>query len=96
MRNSKIACTGLSATWCPIHGDCICERSSVDGGFTSFDHLNNAACPLHSSLPTPFNTEHPRKRKKSLTMRRTLFKRKRCLHVDVKGVYGDSISVQDQ
>lgn len=36
-------CTGLAATWCPVHGDCLCE--SQENGERS---LNDAECPLHS------------------------------------------------
>jgi hypothetical protein len=32
-------CTEVCATWCPIHGDCICEDQS---------DLNDEDCPLHS------------------------------------------------
>lgn len=33
-------CTGVSAVWCPIHGDCACEdRESGD--------LDDKDCPLH-------------------------------------------------
>lgn len=39
-------CTGVAATWCPIHGDCRCPRDK-DGGYTE-DGLNDAGCPLHS------------------------------------------------
>ncbi len=30
-------CEGLTARWCPVHGDCICE-----------DVGDNPGCPLHS------------------------------------------------
>lgn len=33
-------CTGLSASWCPIHGDCLCDPQRDDG-------LNYPDCPLH-------------------------------------------------
>lgn len=41
-------CTGVSAAWCPIHGDCVCR----------FDHTGNRSldddrCPLHA-----FNSDH--------------------------------------
>lgn len=29
------SCTGLTARWCPIHGDCVC------------DDMDDLACPLH-------------------------------------------------
>lgn len=31
-------CTDLSASWCPIHGDCVCARE---------ESLDNPDCPLH-------------------------------------------------
>jgi DNA modification methylase len=33
------ACSGLTATWCPVHGDCACDREHG---------LDAHACPLHS------------------------------------------------
>jgi len=35
-------CTGLTAAWCPVHGDCSC-----DGG-PPMD-LDDPRCPLHST-----------------------------------------------
>lgn len=32
-------CTGVSARWCPVHGDCTC-KDAMD--------LNDGDCPLHS------------------------------------------------
>jgi hypothetical protein len=32
-------CTGLTARWCPVHGDCSCD--AVEG-------LGGSACPLHA------------------------------------------------
>jgi hypothetical protein len=32
-------CTGLSAFWCPIHGDCACPPG---------DDLDDDRCPLHN------------------------------------------------
>ena len=34
-----VVCTGLTAAWCPIHGDCVCDREQ------SMDHPD---CPLHA------------------------------------------------
>lgn len=31
MAHRDVVCTGIAASWCPIHGDCICPRSE-DGG----------------------------------------------------------------
>jgi hypothetical protein len=36
-------CTGISASWCPIHGDCTC-RDECD--------RNDDDCPLHSAAST--------------------------------------------
>lgn len=41
-------CTGVTATWCPLCGDCICERRE-DGEVefeVEFDGDGN--CPLHT------------------------------------------------
>lgn len=37
---SMPSCTGVSASWCPIHGDCVCDREN--------DEMNSEECPLHS------------------------------------------------
>ena len=48
---NSMSCTGISAAWCPIHGDCTCVRSEEDD---RFDHvyapvgLDDWNCPLHS------------------------------------------------
>lgn len=36
-------CSGVAATWCPVHGDCTCGRDYEDPG----------DCPLHA-----FDSEH--------------------------------------
>lgn len=42
-------CTGLAASWCPIHGDCTCpNRAGIEGSPT----LNDPNCPLHSPMST--------------------------------------------
>jgi len=40
-------CTGISANWCPVHGECTCPHydDNPDNGRT----LNDESCPLHSS-----------------------------------------------
>ena len=38
--DARYACTGVSAGWCPICGDCICDREC--GPFDDPD------CPLHA------------------------------------------------
>lgn len=46
-------CTGSSASWCPIHGDCSCPwiHDDPDNGRT----LDGPGCPLHSE-----KSEHAR------------------------------------
>jgi hypothetical protein len=35
----KVECTGVSAGWCPVHGDCVCpDRERA---------MDTATCPLH-------------------------------------------------
>lgn len=51
-------CTGLSASWCPNHGDCTCGLQDqaglvYDGGRT----LTDEDCPLHS--PSSPHAEPP-------------------------------------
>jgi hypothetical protein len=36
-------CTGISATWCPVHGDCTCRDP---------DDKNDDDCPLHAAAST--------------------------------------------
>ena len=36
----RILCTGVSAGWCPIHGDCTCADP---------EDLNDDDCPRHSA-----------------------------------------------
>lgn len=36
-------CTGVTAAWCPNHGDCGCASRE-----DPFAHRNDWACPLHS------------------------------------------------
>jgi nitrite reductase/ring-hydroxylating ferredoxin subunit len=43
-------CTGVSAAWCPIHGDCICVRDGVAD-------LDDPNCPLHNSASTHAEVE---------------------------------------
>jgi hypothetical protein len=40
----KLRCTGLAASWCPVHGNCTCPVKE--------SHLNDPGCPLHSSEST--------------------------------------------
>jgi len=36
-------CTGVSASWCPVHGDCACDREIG---------MDSEECPLHSRSST--------------------------------------------
>jgi hypothetical protein len=38
----KAECTGLAAVWCPVHGDCACDKPP--GVVSTHD---NPRCPLH-------------------------------------------------
>lgn len=40
---THVECTGVAATWCPIHGTCNCPRG--DDGQPTYDDPN---CPLHA------------------------------------------------
>lgn len=42
-RTNSMECTGISAGWCPIHGDCTCRDP---------EDKNDDDCPLHSSSST--------------------------------------------
>lgn len=37
----SVQCTGITASWCPVHGDCTCSRS---------EHLDDPNCMLHAAL----------------------------------------------
>lgn len=42
------ACTGLTAMWCPVHGDCTCHEDELYEGQPGPHDADN--CPLHSPL----------------------------------------------
>lgn len=46
-RDAKPECTGISASWCPNHGDCTCERG-IDGDCD----FGAPMCPLHGDFST--------------------------------------------
>lgn len=57
------ACTGLTASWCPLHGDCACPRhgdadnpmtSEVMRGEVIEGRMDDDLCPLHA-----YSSEHP-------------------------------------
>lgn len=52
----RTACTGLTARWCPIHGDCTCQWDGY--GPEAMDDPN---CPLHS-----WQSTHPDGRTRTL------------------------------
>lgn len=37
--SATITCTGIAASWCPIHGDCTCPEPE--------DRKDHEGCPLH-------------------------------------------------
>jgi hypothetical protein len=48
-RLESTSCTGLTATWCPVHGDCRCPHVYyADGDEPQGRTLNDPACPLHA------------------------------------------------
>lgn len=49
-------CTGISASWCPIHGDCECTPDDEEGNF--FNGKNDPHCPLHCTASTHATTLH--------------------------------------
>jgi hypothetical protein len=59
-------CTGLAATWCPIHGDCTCHihneipQDESQGAVSQRNwdsDMDDPNCPLHS--PTSDHAERP-------------------------------------
>lgn len=40
---SQVECTGVAASWCPIHGDCTCDMDS---------ERDSDDCPLHGKEST--------------------------------------------
>jgi len=49
-RLESISCTGLTATWCPVHGDCTCPPVFyADDDEPQGRTLNDPLCPLHST-----------------------------------------------
>lgn len=51
-RLEAVACTGVSASWCPMHGDCRCPEPA---NRHERHDLNHAGCPLHG--PTSSHAE---------------------------------------
>lgn len=41
-----VECTGVAASWCPVHGDCTCPRDR--DGFRE----ETSTCPLHNETST--------------------------------------------
>lgn len=47
------ACTGIAATWCPVHGDCCCPVYWLGEAVHREErHLDSPSCPLHSASST--------------------------------------------
>lgn len=51
LRQEPSRCTGLAATWCPVHGDCTCPSYGLGGDPEERD-LDDPTCPLHSASST--------------------------------------------
>lgn len=49
MRRDQPECTGIAASWCPIHGDCTCPYF---GGDRRYNLADVKGCPLHSTHST--------------------------------------------
>lgn len=47
MSTEKVECTGVSASWCPVCGDCTCPRMS-----TGERKKESSQCPLHGEKST--------------------------------------------
>ena len=57
-RLEAATCTGVAASWCPVHGDCRCPEPPDPHERRD---LNHPHCPLHnptSSHAEPGETEH--------------------------------------
>ncbi len=52
-RSCKRRCTGLTARWCPIHGDCTCPNPADRDDFGPSD-MDDMHCPLHGEA-----SDHP-------------------------------------
>ena len=39
-------CTGLTAQWCPVHGDCVCHDDGIPELHIA-PTLDDPQCPLH-------------------------------------------------
>ena len=58
-------CSGISAGWCPVHGDCTCPRDSTDTREEQSDD-----CPLHGTFSNHGDDEgEPPQIARSLVMR---------------------------
>lgn len=47
LAKGPVMCTGVSAIWCPVHGDCTC--AGRDAAYPARADLNDEKCPLHGS-----------------------------------------------
>lgn len=57
-------CTGRSASWCPVHGDCVCPRTRPDGDFDG-ERMDDPACPLHAPSSSHAEGDDPEPRRVS-------------------------------
>lgn len=47
LKGKESGCTGITATHCPVHGNCTCPKPT-DTGYEPLTYLNSGGCPLHS------------------------------------------------
>lgn len=50
-RIESASCTGLTASWCPFHGECSCPRNEAGehvDRYTGEPAMDDPNCPLHS------------------------------------------------
>lgn len=45
-REDVSGCTGIAASWCPVHGDCTCPDINDE---TLDDVTEDSHCPLHAA-----------------------------------------------
>ncbi len=55
--SSTSRCSGLTASWCPVHGDCLCPELRGPGAGPGERSFTYSGCPLHS--PASDHAERP-------------------------------------
>ena len=51
VRAPSLECTGASARWCPVCGDCTCGPRYEGAGADEERTLDDDGCPLHGASP---------------------------------------------